>query len=406
MNQTLILLIVTVSLIAMMVRPFALPEAVPTLGGATLLILDGALSPRAAFRAVGQGINVYLFLAGMMLLAELALVQGVFSWAAHRLLQMAQGSAIKLFTLIYALAVIITVLLSNDATAVVFTPAVAAMTAAAGVAEPLPYLLICAFVANAASFVLPISNPANLVLFDNKMPHLALWLHLFGLASVFSLVATYLLLWLTQRGQIRSLVLKPEIMLSLTFGGKCSLAALGGVVLLLVLAAGLGWPLGATTFGLGIGCVGLVCMLVRQHPWPVVRGVSWGVLPLVAGLFVMVGALDASGITGKVLRLGQGGIWSVGLGLAAVTNVANNLPVGLFAKDMLLSANLTHRAAALIGVDLGPNLSVPGSLATILWLNVIRRHGVLISGWRFFALGLAIMPPALILAIIGLSLSN
>ena len=88
--------------------------------------------------------------------------------------------------------------LSNDATAVVLTPAVYAATRAAKV-EPLPYLFVCAFIANAASFVLPISNPANLVVFGEQMPPLADWLRIFALPSVVAIVATYLALRLTQR---------------------------------------------------------------------------------------------------------------------------------------------------------------------------------------------------------------
>ncbi len=79
------------------------------------------------------------------------------------------GSPQRLFLLIYIVGTLVTVLLSNDATAIVLTPAVYAATRAAG-AKPLPYLFVCAFIANAASFVLPISNPANLVVFGDRMP--------------------------------------------------------------------------------------------------------------------------------------------------------------------------------------------------------------------------------------------
>ena len=75
----------------------------------------------------------------------------------------------KLFALVYGVGTLVTVFMSNDATAVVLTPAVFATTKAAKVKAPLPYLLICAFIANAASFVLPISNPENLVIFRNHM---------------------------------------------------------------------------------------------------------------------------------------------------------------------------------------------------------------------------------------------
>ena len=57
------------------------------------------------------------------------------------------------------------------------------------------------------------------------------------------------------------------------------------------------------------------------------------------------------------------------------------------------------RAALLIGVDLGPNLSVTGSLATILWLTALRREGITVTAWQFLKLGALVMPPALVLAV-------
>ena len=406
MTQAAVLLVIAASLASMMVRPFGVSEAVPVLVGAALLVVFGVLTPFAAVQAAGQGVEVYFFLIGMMLLAELALLQGVFAWAAARLLQMAQGSAVKLFALIYALAVIITVLLSNDATAVVFTPAVAAIAAAAKIAEPLPYLLICAFVANAASFVLPISNPANLVLFGHEMPRLDVWFKLFGLASVLSIIVTYVMLWLTQRRVVCGTVELPKTMPELTQGGRWTLAGLSGTAVILVLAAWFGWPLGVVTFGLAVGCLGLVWLLGGQHPRPVLLGVSWSILPLVAGLFIMVGALDSIGVMSKAKSFTHEELLPIGAGVALLTNVANNLPIGLLASHLFPGGALMRRAVALIGVDLGPNLSVTGSLATILWMNALRRQGLSMSGWRFLGLGMVLMPPALLVAIGGLWLIN
>ncbi len=119
-----------------------------------------------------------------MLLSELARREGVFDWCASVAVGHAKGSPARLFWLIYGVGVAITVFLSNDATAVVMTPAVFAATKAAKVEKPLPYLFACALVANAASFVLPISNPANLVLFGGHMPPLLEWLQEFALPSV------------------------------------------------------------------------------------------------------------------------------------------------------------------------------------------------------------------------------
>jgi len=144
-----------------------------------MLVLFNLLSWRMAVAAVGRGADVYLFLIGMMLLSEVARKEGLFDWLATQAVAQARGSAKSLFLIIYIVGALVTVLLSNDATAVVMTPAVYAATRAAQV-EPVPYLLICAFIANAASFVLPISNPANLVVFGGQMPALSEWLRYFA----------------------------------------------------------------------------------------------------------------------------------------------------------------------------------------------------------------------------------
>jgi arsenical pump membrane protein len=166
-------------------RPFRIPEGIWAVAGAVALVVFGLLPWTDALAGVRKGLDVYLFLTGMMLLAELARQEGLFDWLAALAVEHARGSPQRLFTLIYAVGTLVTVLLSNDATAVVLTPAVYAVTHAAG-ATPLPYLFVCAFIANAASFVLPISNPANLVIFGERMPPLTAWVAQFALPSLAS----------------------------------------------------------------------------------------------------------------------------------------------------------------------------------------------------------------------------
>jgi arsenical pump membrane protein len=183
-------------------RPWRLPEGIWAVVGAAALVALGLLPWTEAIAGVLKGLDVYLFLIGMMLLAELARREGLFDWLAALAVGHARGSPYRLFTLIYIVGILVTVFLSNDATAVVLTPAVYAAARAAR-AEPLPYLFVCAFIANAASFVLPISNPANLVVFGTHMPPLPAWLALFALPSLVSIGATYLALRVSLRGALR-----------------------------------------------------------------------------------------------------------------------------------------------------------------------------------------------------------
>ncbi len=113
---------------------------------------------------------------------------------------------------------------------------------------------------------------------------------------------------------------------------------------------------------------------------------------------------DLAGMLG-IWCAGQlsGAAWVTGIALGVGCNLVNNLPAGLLAGRVVEIANVPDRlrAAVLIGVDLGPNLSVTGSLATILWLTALRREGLRVSAWSFLKLGALVMPPALLLAIAG-----
>ena len=394
------------------VRPWNLPEFIWAVAGAVLLVLLNLLPWPEALAAAGKGMDVYFFLIGMMLLAEVARQEGLFDWLAAQAVRHAHGSAKRLFLIVYVVGTIVTVLLSNDATAVVLTPAVYAATRAAKV-EPLPYLFICAFIANAASFVLPISNPANLVVFGTQMPPLSEWLRTFTLPSVAAIVATYGALRLTQRRALDTTVATVGEIAPLRRGGQ--VAALGiamtAVVLLTASARGsdLGWP----TFIAGAIVTALVLAIARQSPLPVLKDISWSVLPLVAGLFILVEGLNRTGALpalAQVLKQAsatspQLTSWFAGIVVAITSNLANNLPIGLIAATtrQIAEVPIHVTGAILIGVDLGPNLSVTGSLATILWLIALRREGEHVSASRFLKLGLVVMPPALLLSLLALS---
>ena len=413
MTQPIIICLVSVAAVAGVIfRPFRLPEAIWAVAGALLLVILRTILPRDALSGMAKGVDVYLFLLGMMLLAEVAREEKLFDWLAVQAIRHARGSPQRLFGLIYLVGIAVTVLLSNDATAVVLTPAVAAAVKAAKVTRPLPYLLICAFIANAASFVLPISNPANLVIYGAHMPALLEWLPRYILPSVISIAVTYLLLYLTQRKAFGPSVEKHINSPALSPNGRIAAMGLGVTAIVLLTASALDWPLGLPTAITGILTATLVLAKAKKSPLIILRGISWSVLPLVAGLFVIVEAINKTGMVRAVSALLQQtasqsparAAWASGIGVAFFSNLANNLPSGLIAADVVGNAHVPEiiRNAILIGVDLGPNLSVTGSLATILWLVALRREGQTVSGWNFLKLGLLIMTPALVAALAAL----
>ncbi len=176
-------------------------------------------------------------------------------------------------------------------------------------------------------------------------------------------------------------------------------------------ASALNIKLGLPTLLAGAATAGTVLAATRTNPWQTIRGISWSVLPLVAGLFVLVEALQNSGLISMIsstlhdaaLQSPRATAWGAGGIIAIAGNLMNNLPAGLIAGTAVTAANapVPVMNAVLIGVDVGPNLSVTGSLATILWLSALRREGLHVDGWTFLKLGALVMPPALLLALAG-----
>ncbi len=408
MANAFVWIISLATIVCVLTRPRRIAEAWWASAGALLLILTGLIPLRLAGVAVLKGNDVYLFLAGMMILSELAREKGVFDWIAGEAAQHAGGSPRKLFLLIYLAGTIITALLSNDATAVVLTPAVLAIVRKVK-ATPAPYLLSCAFVANAASFLLPISNPANLVIFNGSMPRLHEWLGRFFLPSLASVVLTYVLLYTLTRSATRNHIATDLPKAALSLEGKLALAGLILGAGVLLSASALGWSLGLPTCAAALVALAIVTFHDHALPLKVARGVSWTVLPLVAGLFVLMEALQGAGMLTLVERgldaasqLGQRGAnLASAFAVALLSNGMNNLPVGLISGAAVQKSTHSGLAnAVLVGVDLGPNLSVTGSLATILWLIALRREGVEITAWQFLKVGLVVMPLSLLGAVL------
>ena len=185
--------------------------------------------------------------------------------------------------------------------------------------------------------------------------------------------------------------------------------AAAATAIALIVSSALDIQLGLPTAIAGALTTIIVLIVERKGPWGTIKHVSWSVLALVAGLFVLVEAIAKTGLIalfGNAIRQAAElsvthTSWMVGVGIAFGSNLINNLPAGLIASGALQIAAVPDQVtrAALIGVDLGPNLSVTGSLATILWLAALRREGLRIGALAFLKIGVVVMPPALLLSL-------
>lgn len=409
-THILLLLIVAFSIVLMLVRPREIPEFYWVCGGALLLVVLHLVPLKVAGKAVAEGSDVYLFLIGMMLLSELASEHGVFDWLSSVAVRGANGSCARLFTLVYGIGTLVTIFMSNDATAVVLTPAILTAMRKARV-RPLPHLFACALIANAASFVLPISNPANLVVFRQGMPPLGVWMLSFGVPSILSIGSTYAVMRLIFKKDLAERIQHTVDAKPLNSSGMMVLCGLGLTVAVLLTASALDKDLGLPTCLVALAITAAVSLQARNNPLKLLWEISWGTLALVAGLFIMVDAVESIGafkFTQAALHWAQSlrpslGAFVTSFAVGIGNNLVNNLPLGLIAGGTLHAAHATGLIAnaVLIGIDLGPNLSVTGSLATILWLIALRKEKLDVSFWDFLKVGALPMPIALFVSVGG-----
>ena len=404
-------LVVAVSILLMLIRLGNISEVYWICGGVVVLLALRLISLRLTELALLKAVDVCLFLIGMMLLSELAREHGVFDWLSSIAIRKASGSCARLFALVYVIGTIVTILMSNDATAVVLTPAILTAVRKAKVQPPLPYLFVCTFIANAASFALPISNPANLVVFRGAMPPLDKWMLSFGVPSVLSIMTTFFVLRRIFQNDLQAKIENDVEAYTLNNNGKRVVASIVLMVLVLLSASFFGKDLGLPTCVAALVITAVVSIKEKSNPLTLAREISWETLALVGGLFVMVDAMESIGamdytkywlVRADSLGIAAGQL-ATGFLVGVGNNLVNNLPLGLIAGGTLQAVHVRTSLAdaVLIGVDLGPNLSITGSLATILWLIALRREKLDVSFWDFFRIGVIAMPLALLAALAG-----
>jgi arsenical pump membrane protein len=397
--ETVALLLLGVTLAFAVVRPRGLPEVVAAAPAALLVVALGILPPGAALdelRELGPTIG---FLAAMLLLAELCEREGLFAAAGQRMASAARGRPGTLFGLVFVVGAAVTAVLSLDATVVLLTPVVFA-TALRLRLRPKPQVYACTHLANSASLLLPVSNLTNLLAFRAS-----------GLTFA-RFAATMTLPWLVAIG-VEWLVLRRFFASDLVGHGEVvAEAETGGapryaMVVLVLTLVGFGLASlvhldAAVVAGLGALALAVPALRGRRaRPADLSRAVALPFLTFVAALGVVVRAVSVAGLGPLVDQLvpaggSLGSLLVVAAVAAALANLTNNLPAILLLLPAAAAAGRGTVLAALVGVNIGPNLTYVGSLATLLWRRVLRERDAEPAVAEFLRLGALTVPAALL----------
>jgi arsenical pump membrane protein len=350
------------------------------------VVVATVCAPAAARSAAAQVYAPFVLVAGLILVGLVADGDGLFEWVGHRLAGLAPNGIVLFAGSVVATAVVTAVL--NLDTAVVFlTPVIVHAARSRGVGET-PFVVSCVLVANAGSLPLPGSNLTNLIVIGHLRLSGGEFLHRMALPWVAAVVVTAVVVGVAERRRLRASA-RPADRPGPPVLGVGLAAVVVSTVLVVVLRAP-ALPVAAV----GVVAIGVRLHSGREHGTHVRKVLGVPVLVALFGLAVALGTLgrEWSGPARLLAHLDAVGTAAVA---AASTVLVNNLP----AAALLAARTPPHPFALLIGLDIGPNLFVTGSLAWVLWWRTVRDSGGTPPTTRAVVLGLLTVPVAMAAAL-------
>jgi arsenical pump membrane protein len=393
------------------VRPRGLPEAVAAVPAAVLVAAAGIVPWHGAvseLRSLGPTVG---FLAAILVLAQLADGEGVFRYAGAVAARWSRGSPQRLLGVVFVVVSLVTAVLSLDATVVLLTPVVFA-TAATVAVRPRPHVYACTHLANSASLLLPVSNLTNLLAFSASGLSFAPFAGLMAPPWAVTVAIEYAVFRWFFRAELATPRREPPH--RAVHPPVCALTVLGLTLAGFAIAGELGvYP---AWVALAAVVVLAVRALRRAEPgrrWAagqrLVTDANPPFLAFVLALGVVVLGVRDTGLGSLVAHLVPGhatlpGLLGVAALAAVLANLLNNLPATLLVVPLVAhSPGLV--LAMLVGVNIGPNLTYAGSLATLLWRQVMERHEHPPAVGEFLRLGALTVPACVAAAVTALWLT-
>lgn len=391
------------------VRPRGLPEATAAVPGAILVLITGGIHLGTAWAEVQTLLPVVGFLAAILVLSELCARDGLFQWAGQFMARRSRGEPQRLLVLVFGAAAITTAVLSLDATVVLLTPVVFATAARVGV-KAKPHVYACTHLANSSSLLFPVSNLTNLL----AMTALGISFIQFGMLMVLPWLVVIGVEYIAFRFYFaRDLSISAGP--SLPKAEDVELPRFSATIVMLTLAG----FIVASFFGIDVVWVALVgaaiiavrSLLIKQAQVnTLVKSLNFPFIAFVLSLGIIVKALVDNGLADIMANIVPSGnslyallAWA---GLAAIlANLVNNLPAILIMLPLAVSGHVGPALAVLIGVNVGPNMTYVGSLATLLWRKIMRAHDHDAPLGEFTWLGLLTTPVAIGLGVVALWVS-